>query len=100
MHEHTLAAAQVVQAELARGVLALDRPRLHTVKLDCAAREHCAGDLRPERAEDDCLEQILVLGVRVERGVGGRGGVRDEAELGEGGEEVLPQGRDVADRRG
>lgn len=99
MHEDALAAAQVVQPELARRVLALDRARLHAVELDRRARQNCAGDLRPKRAEDDCLEQILVLGVCVERGVGGSGGTQHEAELREGREEVLSQGDDVADCR-
>ena len=79
MDEDALAGAHVVQAELARGVLALDRARLDAVELDRRAREHRPCDLRPERAEDDRFQEVLVLRVRVERRVGGRGGVRDEA---------------------
>ena len=105
MHEHarptTTASAtialEVVHPELLRHVLALHGPRLHAVELDRAAGQVRARDARPEAAEQHALDEPRVRAVRVEGGVSGFGVGGHEAEGGEGGEEVVPEGGDVPD---
>lgn len=95
MEEHP-SVAQVVQLILARGVLALHSAGLHAVELDGRTGEVHARDARPEAAEDDGFDEVRVRRVRVEFGRRRLGGGRDEAKLGERGEEVDPERGDVA----
>ena len=92
-----LVGGSIKKLELPRLVRALDRPRLHSVELDCASGQNDAGDARPEAREDDGLEQAGVGAVPVERGRGGRAACWHKVERGEGGEEVGAEGGDVSD---
>ena len=57
-------------------------------------------DARPETAEEAGFEQVGVCAVGVEGRRGGCAGGGDEVEAAEGGEEVVPEGGDVANCRG
>ena len=65
VHEDA-ALLEVVHLELLRGVLALDRPRLHAVELDGGFRKVDARDARPEAAEDDRLDEVDIVAVSVQ----------------------------------
>ena len=79
---------EVVHLELFRGVLALDRARLHAVELNCRLGQVHTRDAGPEPAEDDGFDEVQIRAVGVERFVRWFGRLWHEAERGEGREEV------------
>lgn len=74
----------------ARGVLALNCSRLDLIELDGAFRQVNTGDPGPESAEDDSLDEVCVVAIGIKGWRGRRGGQRDKANIGEGGNELSP----------
>lgn len=82
----------VEHLELLCGVRPLDSASLDLIELDRVFREVYFGKARVKTAEDDGFEKVIVGAVDIERWGGGRGGEGDEAEVGEGIDEVLAEG--------
>lgn len=90
----------VEELDLLRDVVPLQRPLLHLIEL--GFRHVDSRDARIEAAHDDRFDEVLLIRVSVEvrgeRAVGRR--VREEADVGQSGEEVGAKGRDVAEGGG